>query len=507
MDAFVVAFRLPNLFRRLFGEGALTAAFLPVFVEALRQDRRAAWKLATVTVTLLAVVLVAIVLLLEAALAAIAWGWRLDADAALLVSLTSLMLPYVVLVCVAALLSGVLYGLNHFAAPALAPAILNVGWLAAAWFVAPRVTSDPSSRAHVLAVAIVLSGLLQVAVQLPPLFRLGFHFDYDWPAARDRLSTIVRRMLPMLFGLSVTQLNAFLGSLIAWGLASPAGRGEPIRWLHAAVWYPLDQGAAAAIYCGERIFQFPIGMLGMAVATVIFARLSEHAARGKRSLVGRDLTLGLQLTTYLAVPATVGMILLAEPIASLLFERGHVTPEDTLRVARVIECYAVGVLGACALPVVIRGYYALAELVTPVRVAAWCVGLNLLLTLALLWPLAEAGLALATSLVSTVQAAVLVAIFHARHVRLSGGRLAASLARTCALTAGMAACGWLARRAVEATLGRDAAWAIVPAVCMACGAFYLLAGWLAAAPEQRLLLGGRRGRRDGQMPLERQAEN
>jgi putative peptidoglycan lipid II flippase len=443
-DAFVIAYRIPNLFRRLFGEGALTASYLPVLTAQLERDRTTAWQLASVTFTWLTVLLAGLVVLGELlfGLAWLVWG---DAEQLrLLITLAAVMLPYLLLICLAAQAIATLHALSHFGVPAFTPVVLNVCWLLAAWLAA-SLFDAPARQAHVLAVGILVAGTLQLGVQLPMLHRLGFRFDYDWSAARAGLGQIGRALLPMLAGLAVTQINTFLDSLIAWGLAAPPGPDgpQPIAWLGGAVRYPLDQGAAAAIYYGERLYHFPQGVLGVAVATAIFPLLSRHAARGDHDKLGEDLTLGLRLVLCLGVPAGVGLIVLAQPLATLLFEHGQFTPGDTLRAARMIACYGTGVWAFCALLVVIRGFYALGDCGTPARIAGWVVGLNLSLNLSLIWtPLEEAGLAVATSVSAAVQVAVLMLIFSRRKGPLDWTALGATALRTVLCTLLMAAAGW-----------------------------------------------------------------
>ena len=439
MDAFVVAFRMPNLFRRVLGEGALATSYLPVLTAELERNRRSAWQLVSVLMTVLAVLLAALVILGEL-LCAAAWWWLGEVHGVrLLAGLSAALLPYLLLVCLSVQISTTLQALGHFRWPAIAPLLLNVCWLVAAWWVAPRFSPDKVAQAYVLAAAVVLSGGLQIAIQLPTLLALGFRFDFDWSSARRGIAEIGRAMAPMVLGLAVTQLNTVLDSFIAWGLAAVPGEPTAIAWLGGAVDYPMRAGAAAAIYYGERFYQFPVGILGLALATVIYPRLSRHAARGERDLVAADLTSGLRLIWFLTIPASVGLMLLAEPLAKVLFERGQFTAADTARAARVIGCYASGVWAYCAIPVVVRGYYALADRATPVRVGMATVALDLALNLTLIWPLAEAGLAVATSVAAAMQVAWLVTLFSRRHARLNLRDLAGGLGRTCLLAVAMAA--------------------------------------------------------------------
>ncbi len=481
MDAFVIAFRIPNLFRRLFGEGALTASYLPVLTTHLENDRQAARQLASVVVTLLAILLAGLVAAGEL-LFGLAWLiWGDVPGVALLMGLSAVMLPYLLLICIAAQLTTMLYAAQHFTVPALTPAVLNIVWLVAAWAVAPWFAPNQVAQAYVLAVAVVVAGAAQVVVQLPTLRRLGFHFDYNWSVAREGLGQIGRNLAPMLVGLAVTQINTFNDSLIAWGLAAAKDGPQYIPWLGGAVRYPMQQGAVAAIYYGERLYEFPLGIVGTAVAVAIFPLLSRHAARGDRQQLGADMTLGLRLVLCLGVPAGAGLILLAEPIARLLFQHGQFQPDDTLRAARMIACYASGVWAYCASQVVVRGFYAMNDTGTPVRVAAWMVGLNLALNLTLIWPLAEAGLAVATSLAAAVQVFVLTAIFARRHARLGWRPLAAAAARTVVATLLMSVVVWTVRAAMPegGGLKNELLQVLVPIAlggAAYCGAYGLLGG-------------------------------
>ena len=496
MDAFVVAFRIPNLARRLFGEGALAASYLPVLSAKLETDRQAAWQLASVTLVWLAVILAGVVVLAEGVCAGV---WLLYGDAPgmrLLIGLSAVMMPYLFFICLAAQVSGTLHALAHFSTPALAPTLLNICWLAAIWFVAPRLTDDKHVQAYVLAVSVLVAGVLQLVSQLPVLGRLGFRFDYNWAASREAVWQIVRSMGPMVVGLAVTQLNSFIDSVLAWGLSAPAGGADRIAWLGDGVSYPLQQGAAAAIYYGERLYQFPLGLLGMAVATVIFPALSRHAARGEFDRLGEDLTLGVRLVLFLAVPAGAGLMLVSEPLARLLFQHGEFTAADAARVARMIACYGLGVWAFCAAPVIVRGYYALGDQTTPLKTGAIAMLVNLILNLALVWPLAEAGLALSTSLAAILQVGLLLVQFSRHGSSRQGGYLGwAAIGRTAAVTLAASACMWVvgyaAMAAIPGDLGLGQSFARVAAPIVAGSAAFLAASRLLKAEELGLLVGRR----------------
>ncbi len=447
MDALVVAFRLPNLSRRIFGEGALAASFLPVFAAERSRDPQAGWRLLSTLLATLAVGLTGLLLAGEAVCFLAWWLWG-DTSYANLIGLSAVLLPYMLLVCLAAQVSAALQGMMRFRAAALAPLALNLCWLAAAWLVAPRLSDDPAVRAYVIAVAIVVAGALQLAVQVPALLRAGFRWQLDWRAASPAVRQVGRAMLPIALGLAVTQLNTLLDSVIAIVLAAPPGGERSIGWLGGAVRYPLETGAAAAIYYGERFYQVPVGVLGIALATVIYPLLARHAAHGNRKQLTADLALGLRLVWFTALPAGVGIVLLAEPLVRVLFQHGAFTADDTRRAAAMIACYASAAWAYCALPLLVRGFYAIGERGTPARIGVVAVGINLAATAALLWPLGERALAISTAVAASLQVALLGAAFS----RVAGPLPWRTLARTAGqgvvATAAMAAIVLLIERLI-----------------------------------------------------------
>lgn len=447
MDALALAFRVPNLFRALFGEGALAVSYVPVLSTELERDRQRAWQVVSVGLTWLSVFLALLVVVLEAGLAL---AWHLQGDVPrvrLVVGLLAVMMPYLLLICLAAQVSATLQALTRFSVAALAPSLLNVCWLVAVWGVAPWFSSDQVAQAYVLALGVIVGGMLQLAAPCWDLRRAGFRYDYCWPAARAALFQVLRNLIPMLLGVAITQINTLLDTVIAWELSAPSGH-TTIAWLPGSLAYPMQPGAAASIYYGERLYQFPLGLLGIAVATAIFPLLSRHAARGDRQRLGQDLTLGCRLVLLLGVPASVGLMLLATPLTELFFQRGKFTADDAVRAARMIALYGSGVWAYCALPVVVRGYYALGDRITPVKVGAIAVAINLVLDLSLIWPLAEGGLAVATALAAAVQLALLLALFSRRQSHLNWRALGGTIARTALATAAMAAAGQFTLRAI-----------------------------------------------------------
>ncbi|NIL97953.1 MAG: murein biosynthesis integral membrane protein MurJ [Planctomycetales bacterium] len=467
-------------------EGALAASYLPVLSEQIERNRAGGWQLASVTLTWLAIGLAGIVLVGET-LVGILWlanphHPRLE----LLLGLVAVMLPYLFCICLAAQVSATLHALHHFGTPAFVPVLLNIVWILGALVIAPWWATDKSSQAYVLAISVLCGGVLQLAIQLPILHRLGFRYDYDWPAARQGVSRIVATLLPMLLGLAVTQINTLLDSLMAWVFSSPQPR-TPIGWLGDSWDYPLRQGAAGAIYYGERLYQLPVGVLGITVATVIFPLLSRHAARGDRDKIGADLSLGLRLVLFLAVPAAAGLFLLAEPVARLLFQRGEFLPEDTLRTARMIRCYALGVWAYCALPVLVRGFYAQQDPHTPLRIGLGVVSCNFLLNLVLIWPLAEAGLAVSTAVAAALQVGWLAVAFARKSGHLDWWEMSGTLLRSIVATAAMYGAGLAVLGSLPDDGGLTHQMVAVLAPLIVCLAVYLAVSHALGSGEWRLL--------------------
>lgn len=448
LDALIIALRVPNLFRALLGEGALASAYLPVFTAERERSSAAAWTLATVVFTRLSWALAAVVVAGELCYALVWWCSPPDSDNRVLALLGAILLPYALPVCLAVQLSATLNALGHFALPAIVPTVFNVCWLAAVWLIAPRWPDSPATQAAAIAAAVVISGVLQVVAQAPALRRQGFRFDYRPAAVAEPLGDIARRFLPLLLGAAAVQINTFLDSMIAWGLSDGGDPESRIAWL-GGIRPPLSQGAAAAIYFGERMYWLPLGLLGLAVATAIFPRFSRHAAERRADRLAGDLSAATQNVLFLAAPAAAALVLFAVPLTRLLFERGAFSTADSVRAARVVMAYGLGVPAFCALPIILRGFYAVGQTRTPSILAAAIVLLNLLLNLALVWPLAEAGLAVSTSVCATLQAIILLVVFSRTINRIEWWSLAAVVGRTAAAVGVMTVVGTATTRAFD----------------------------------------------------------
>ncbi len=443
LDAFTVAFRVPNLARRLFGEGALTTAFIPVFVRELEQaGRESAWKLASAVLTVLSMGLCGFVLLGELLLWSHSFFIETGGEAELLIGLIAALFPYLILICLAAQMSAVLHALGHFSIPALLPVLLNIIWMIGIWCVAPRFSSS-WAQIHAISACIVAGGVLQLVSLLPIAFRLGFRYVPNWTSAWPKVLEIAKAMLPVLVALSVTQLNTLADSLMAWFFSEPEIRAAQLAHVdNGAYW--LASGTAAALYFGQRMYQFPLGIFGVALGTVLFPVLSRHAERGRLDLLCDDLGLGLRLVISVGLPASAGLVLLAEPITDLLFRHGAFDANDARQTAGMIAAYGSGVWAYCALLIVHRGYYAAGDRQTPLRVGLWIVLLNLALNFALLRPLGGRGLAMATAVSAMLQVVVVLWLLQRRIGLFDWQQLATTVMRAGVATVVMSlVCLWL----------------------------------------------------------------
>jgi len=490
-DAFSFAFRVPNLFRRLFGEGALSAAFIPVFTEHLQlKGPGEARRLACVVATAVGAVLLACLLLGEGLLMAIPRLCAIGERWRLTLALSAVLLPYMLFICLAALTGAVLNSLKHFTAPALSPVVLNVYWIAAVVVVGPAVTSETAGRAFVLAVGILAAGVTQLALQLAVLKRKGMGLRPRFEPSHPGLRRTAALMAPVAVGMAAFQVNALLDGVIAISLSS-AVPGSSFRLFGADVRYPMVVGANSVLYYGSRLMQFPLGVFGLALATAFFPTFSARAAQKDRPGFSSALGDALGAALFIGLPAGAGLMVLGRPAVELIFERGAFTPQMSARTSLVLAAYGAGVWAYCCQHVLVRAFYALQDSATPARLAAGAVALNLALNLSLIWPLAEAGLAAATALSAAAQTVGLYLILE-RRAPLTGRR---SLLRTLMgslLATGLMAvvCVWTLQVLPQRPVGDRVLLKLlrlaVPVV--AGGAAYIGCAAVLGVPEMKLLM-------------------
>ena len=424
MDAYNVAYRVPNLLRDLFAEGAMSAAFVPTFTRELAtRGKPAAFQLGAQVVTAL--------LLLTGVLVAAGWVFaeplvslfaegygdvpgKLD----LTVQLTRVMLPFLTFVALAAVFMGMLNSLHHFFVPALSPAMFNVVTILCAIVLVPLMPGLGQPAIAAIAIGTVFGGLAQWLVQWPLLRREGFRFtpQLDWndPALRRVLVLIG----PGTLGLAATQVNVFVNTLLATGEGTGA-----VSWLNYAF----------------RLMYLPIGLFGVSIATATTPAIARQAANAEGGAVRRTIADGLILMLMLNVPATVGLAVLAAPIVQLMYERGAFTPRETLATAAALQYYAIGLLGYSVVRIASPAFYALGQSRVPVTVSFIAVLANAALNYVLVHVMGYRGLALGTSIAALLNASLLLVMLSRRLGGIEGGRIANALIRIAVAAAVMGA--------------------------------------------------------------------
>jgi putative peptidoglycan lipid II flippase len=408
MDAFIVAFRIPNLVRDLFAEGAMSAAFVPTFTRHLALHGRAdAWRVGNQVLTALLLITTAIVVT----------GWLLTRPLVdfyagsyaavpgkleLTVLLTRLMLPFLIFTAVAAALMGMLNSLHHYFIPALAPASFNVVTIACALLLVPVMPAIGWPPITAVAIGTLLGGVAQVAVQWPPLRREGFHYRPMLDLNDPGLRRVLALMGPGTLGLAATQLNVFVNTLLATSQGT---------------------GAASWLSYAFRLIYLPIGLFGVSIATAVLPAAAHHAARDNDAEVGRTVGRAVALMLALNVPATFGLYALSTPIVRLLFERGQFGPSDTAATAAALQLYALGLVGYSAARIASPVFYALGRSRVSVALSATSVVVNAAASVGLVRVMGFRGLALGTSLAALTHGLLALAVLRQRVGRIEGRRL------------------------------------------------------------------------------------
>jgi len=484
MDAYSMAFMMPNLLRRLFGEGALSAAFVPVFTQYLESgDRKAANRFMSLMIVLLVASLAAVTLVVEGALLVLRHSTEGLAKWHLIFGLAAVMFPFALTICLVALLQAALACCRHFVMPALAPILLNLFIIGGA-VAAALAAADAVTQVYIIAGTVVAAGVVQVLIQMPALAKKGLRFFPVWDLRHEGLRRVLRLMGPMVLAIGIVQINTFMDSAVA-NLFSPYEVGkETFRIAGREVAYPMETGAASVLYFGQRLYNFPLGVFAIAMATVIFPELSRYAHRKDLAGMGRVASQGLRLTVFITIPAAFGLVLVCEPLLRLWLGHGRFAadPHALERAAWVTRVYALGIWAYSINHILIRALYAGQDTRTPLRVALVAAAMNFALNLVLIWPLAEMGLALATVISAVVQFAVLAAVLSRRLAQLEWRRLATTVWRTVVATGVMAAATAAAVYWAAPALGLEGRTAAIAQL-----AFGVTAGVVAFAATAHLL--------------------
>lgn len=426
-DAFRVASRIPNLVRDLFAEGAMSAAFIPTFTRQLtRHGRERSWHLANSVINALLIVTGAVVLLgmvFAGPLVRLYAGdfAEVPGKIELTIYLARIVFPFLTLVAVAAVLMGMLNSLGHFFVPALSPAMFNVAGILMALALIPLAPSLGVEPITIVAIATLVGGIGQIAIQWPPLRKEGYQYRPRLDVRDPGLHHILLLMGPGTIGMAATQINVFVNTVLATGEGTGA-----VSWLDFAF----------------RLMYLPIGLFGVSIATAATPAISRMVAEQNFGRIRSTLANALGLMLFLNLPATVGLIVLARPIIAVIFEHGEFTASDTIATASALQLYAVGLIGYSIVRIISPTFYALGRSRVPVMVSAASVVINVVLNVALVRVMGYRGLALGTSITAILNASVQLFLLRREIHGLEGSRIASSFARVIAASAAMGAASW-----------------------------------------------------------------
>ena len=475
-SAFDVAFTIPNLFRRLFGEGALSAAFVPVMTRTLATEgKEEANRFMNGVMTMLAVTLASLVLA-GVAIITLLIGSRIGfgPKAAAVLPLLRIMLPYMFFICLVALCMSILNSFHHFAVPAATPVVLNLVWISVLVFICPLLGDSPGERIYGVAVGVLAAGVLQLAIQVPVLLRYGVGFRISFAWRDPHIRRVLTLMGPAALGMGVHQLNVCIDKLLA---------------LWAASWAP------AALTFSERLVYLPLGLFATALGTVLLPAFSRHAAVQDYGRIRSTLSTAASNLMLIMIPSAVGLGVMALPLVRLVFlwQGGEFDAQSAIQTARALRFYAPGLVVFSLYKMLVPAFYALHDTRTPVKVGLWAVGLNFLLNVLFVvtWPAGykHAGLAFATVISSTVNGVVLARILKRRLGKIGWPAVTAVCMKALAASAVMAAVvlwlhGRLCRFAAES--GWEGKLAELSTVCVSVIAAVLVYAGLTAllCPQQ-----------------------
>jgi putative peptidoglycan lipid II flippase len=489
-DAFLTAFRIPNLLRDLFAEGALSAAFVATFTQVLEKKGEKEARLLSNRMATLIIIVISIISLIgwykaPAIVAILAPGFfEIPGKAELAIELTRIMIPFLLFVALAAQAMGILNAHGRFAVPAFASAFFNlgstIGGLLLGFVLGPYLGLSAIAG---MAYGTLIGGFLQLAVQWPSLRRAGFNYRPIFSFRDPGVRQIVAMMGPAVIGTAAVQVNVFINTNFASAIVDPATGAVingPVSWLNYAF----------------RFMQFPIGVFGVAIATAALPQLSRQRAQADREQFRRTLVHALTLVFVLCIPSAVGLAVLARPIIALIFEHGRFTAFDTVQTGNALAAYAIGLTGYAAVKVLSPAFYAAGDARTPMLISLGSIAVNYVMNSVLVVPFGHAGLAASTSCVALANFLGL-SVFMRRKLGGIGGReLAGNALRIGVASVPMALVAWTINELVPMLPLVGFALAltrVLLAVSLAAISFYCACRWLGVAEvnEAASAIGGR----------------
>ena len=471
-SAFILAFQIPNLFRRLLGEGALTASFIPIFKEKEKREGDAAmWHAANAVISSLLVFTAALVVLgFIGVSGAISFGAQIEAGhtrftgkTLLMLQLLRVMLPYLILVCLAAVFMGMLNARGRFFIPAIGAATLNLVMIASVLWLAPQFgrhlpeEERLPTQVFALAIGVVLAGIVQAWFQLPSLYREGFRYRWVTPWQDDTVRRVVRQMLPATLGVAAFQINVVVVNVLA---------------------YWVDDYVVASFQYAVRLMELPQGLFGISLATYLLPTLSGLAAEKKFPEFRAELRQGASYLVFVNLLASVLLLTLAEPIMRLLFERGKFDATSTAQATLALTCLAPGLVLFSLVNILARAFFALGDTKTPMKISVCCLSLNLVLAAVLVWPFKQGGLGLANTASAILNVCLLTYALRRKLKTLEMGSLKQMVLPLALATATAGVVAWFGWRWWEGALGHATLWFKIGAVfapaAVAAGCYWLI---------------------------------
>ncbi|MEO7299573.1 MAG: murein biosynthesis integral membrane protein MurJ [Verrucomicrobiota bacterium] len=470
-SAFKLAFQIPNLFRRLLGEGALTVAFIPIFkLKEKTAGQTEMWRAANAVISGLIVVSAAIIGLVMLGITIALSVHSFGANTVLMLRLLRLMFPYMLMVCLAAIFMGMLNARGRFFIPALGAAVLNLVMIASVVFLAPHWGNDLHTQIFALAVGVLMAGTAQTLFQLPNLRSVGFRYAWVSPWKNDTVREVVRKMLPGTIGVAAFQINVLVTGLVA-------------NWVDKRMYASFDYAV--------RLMELPQGVFGISLATFLLPTLTGLAIEKKYPEFRNTLAQGLNHLIFINLLASILLFVLADPIIRLIFEHGRFTPASTARAAWALTFLAPGLVAFSVVNILARGFYALGDTKTPMKISMVCFGVNLIFALLFVGPLRQGGLGLANSLSAVFNMFLLFFALRKKMKFLELAEFRRNLVPLffCAAAAGVSA--WFANRFWVKFIGHETIWdkigaAFVPIILSA--AVYFSFAMLLKVPSAREIL-------------------
>jgi putative peptidoglycan lipid II flippase len=476
-DAFILAYRIPSILRRLVGEGSMTASFIPVFTDYMRnRSREETWDFANRLFWTLSVVLALLTVLgvvfssLAVRLFSMFGKTQVQMEA---VSMNRVMFPYIFFIGMAALAMAILNCFHIFGLPAATPILLNISFII---FSVAAVWKHFSSASAALAVGVLVGGVFQFFLQVPQLVRRGMNFRFGVSFTDPGVRRVARLMVPGFLGIGIAQINLLVDTIFANAKRMP-------------------EGSLVSLYVADRVTELVLGGYAIAVATAILPMMSHQAASGDFDAVKKTLGFSLRIVCFITIPAMVGLVILREPIVEVLFQHGLFVAESTRLTARALLYYALGLPAFAAVKLIVPAFYSTQDTRTPVRVAGVSLGANILLNILFLFyffpKLQNGAPALASALAGYLNVSILFVVFRLRFGRLGTREIFVSVAKIAICSAGMGVLCWAALRYSHFALIEQFLTRLVVFIAMIAGATlaYLGLAWMFRCNEIREVYG------------------